>query len=694
MRCSRALFTRLVCVIILCGIATCGTGIQALSAQDLRVRIAPLLALPVADTDVFGSGVGVVLALDYELAGFVAPYVGLDVRAVAPAARELDASLFLASGGVGVRVFAFPFARLKVGAAAGGGAYLGSYQRAGTSVMTGNLYWQADAQAGYRFRPGFVLSGELSYGDYRSEAESFHRAIAVSLVAEIGIGIRSGDGRVALESVESSPVYPIVAPRYASNPVGTLELRNAESAEIRNVKVWFEVDGYTSGPALCAEISYLRRNGTALVPILARFSDQVMRVSETVRISGRVTVEYEFLGEPRTARNEATITIMHRNALTWEDPRALAAFVSPNDPAVLDTTKYTAGLIRSAILPGLDSNLQYALGVFEGLRLSGIVWSPDPQTPYAETRSSATVVDYVQYPHQTIGFRGGDSDDLAVLYAAALESVGIPAALLPLDSEVLVAFRMRDDETATRSGFLESDDFLFVHGEAWVPVRVSLLRDGFLRAWSEGAALARAVSLSETFSRLSDAWQDYPPVAVPGITIPARRPPEGPLLAAFSSALTLIVDREVNPRAERLRASFGPGGGTPRQRNHLGVMFARYARYPEALEEFAAAEALGHSGAKINIGNVAFLMRDFVSAIDWYQRAAATLPDNTAALLGLARAYYELDRYDEADRFFRLATDVEPDLAERFPYLSARLDGSELRASAMADRDGDVLWEQ
>ncbi len=689
MRCRGALLLRVACIVLV----FLTTAVLAW-AQDYRIRVAPHLAIPVADTDVFGAGGGLSLFLDAEFAGFLAPYASLDARITAPAARELDASLFLASGGLGIGAFAFPRPRLKISASGGGGAYLGSYRGTETSVMTGNLFWRAGAEIGYRFRPGLALSGGLSYVDYRSRTESFHRAVVASFVADMGLGSRSGEGRMALESSDSNPIFPIVAPHYAFNPIGTLTFRNVESAEIRNVEVWFEVDGYTSGPALCAEIPYLRRGGIATVPIFARFSDQVMTVSETVRVSGRMTVRYELLGEPRTSRNETTVVIMHRNALTWEDPRTLAAFVSPNDPAVLDSTRYVAGLVRPAVLPELDTNLQYAMGVFEGLRLSGIAWSPDPQTPYAGARTAGTAVSYVQYPHQTLGFRGGDSDDIAVLYAAALESIGIPSALIPLDTEVLVAFRMSGSEAATRSGFLEPRDFLFTDGEAWVPLRVSLLRDGFLRAWSEGAALAKAGDVSAEFSRLSDAWRSYPPVAVPGITVATRRPAEAQLLTAFTNVLTLVVDREVNPRAERLRASFGADGGNARQRNHLGVMYARYARYAEALEEFKAAEALGHAGAVLNIGNVAFLMGDFESAIVWYEKAAVILPANTAALVGLARSWYELDRYEEADRYFRSATDVEPELAELFPYLSARLPGSELRASAVTDRGGGVLWDE
>lgn len=80
------------------------------------------------------------------------------------------------------------------------------------------------------------------------------------------------------------------------------------------------------------------------------------------------------------------------------------------------------------------------MGLFESLRLVGLKYSPDPSTPYAAYHKDLAKVDYLQYPYQTLSYKGGDSDDLAVLYAAILESVDVPSALIPLDDEMLVAF--------------------------------------------------------------------------------------------------------------------------------------------------------------------------------------------------------------------------------------------------------------
>jgi tetratricopeptide (TPR) repeat protein len=198
----------------------------------------------------------------------------------------------------------------------------------------------------------------------------------------------------------------------------------------------------------------------------------------------------------------------------------------------------------------------------------------------------------------------------------------------------------------------------------------------------------------EKFFTAADAWKCFPPAGVPGVSPAGRRPAEEQVRTAFESVVSLIGSREVVPRADRMRASFDPGGGSGRQRNALGILYARYGMYREALAEFQAAAALGEKRAEINIGNVAFLTGDYKTAALWYEKAMRELPDRVEPVVGLARAYYELDRYDDADRLFRRAVEMMPDLAVRYGYLSARLPGDSARASAAEARLGNVMWDE
>lgn len=79
----------------------------------------------------------------------------------------------------------------------------------------------------------------------------------------------------------------------------------------------------------------------------------------------------------------------------------------------------------------MNRNIQFAASMFEALRSSGLVYSNDKQTPYKTFHLSGEQ-DYIQYPLQTMDFSSGDLDELGILFASCLESIGIETALLPV----------------------------------------------------------------------------------------------------------------------------------------------------------------------------------------------------------------------------------------------------------------------
>jgi len=115
--------------------------VLALGAQDVRVRVAPSLLVPLADTGTYGVGGGGSFVMDMDLLGFLAPYAGGDLSYVSMTADDFDGSLTLATGGAGLGVFLFPLPRLKLAASGGSGVYVGSYtDPERESAMVGNVF--------------------------------------------------------------------------------------------------------------------------------------------------------------------------------------------------------------------------------------------------------------------------------------------------------------------------------------------------------------------------------------------------------------------------------------------------------------------------------------------------------------------------------------------------------------------------
>ncbi len=669
-----------------------------LAAVDLAIHLVPEVSMPsvpAGTQQLFATGVGLDLSADLELFGFADLFLegGLQLTPYFEVAAK---NVILGNGGGGLGFYFYPIPRIKLRAAASGGVY-GAYQ---TEQQSMGWYWQARAEAGYRVSPGVSLLASASYGSYQlglATLDPFYQGYSFGLSADISLGIfGSSSAGVRMDEKAGSPVFPVNYTAYGKLPFGTVKISNTEQAELRNVKVSFSVGSYSSEPALCISVPFVPKGGSFEVPLVAKFNPNILALTENTKIQGEVTIEYELLGKKMKSTKAETVAMLHRNSFTWKDPDIIAGFVSPNDPAVLDLSKYVAGLVRQKLRPDLDKSLQFGMGLFESLRLLGLKYANDPSTPYASLHKDPAKVDYLQYPYQTLAYKGGDSDDLAVLYAAFLESVGLNVAFIPMDGEMLVAFPLQMNEAQARATFINPADLIYRKGTVWVPVQMSKMREGFILAWQGGSALYRTASANAPlpFIEISEAWKKFEPVGLPGIDFRSAKPEEAQVNLAFENAMGRFVAQEVGPRAQRLITEIG-STGTGKQYNTLGILYARYGLLKESVAAFLKAVNLGYAPANTNLANVAFLQKDYETSVKYFEAALALQPTNKTALIGLARAKYEIDAYADADELFAKVSALDPALASHYSYLSSHVDvsASARASSAAADRGGATTWD-
>ena len=687
------------CIVSKRGVISIGILMLVVSGRllwgaDFSVEASPELTIPLGgDSAYYSVGGGGTARGRIGLFNFFAPGIQAGVQ-VQPL-KNVGSSLVLVRGGVEANFFAYPVSRLYINGGAAFGSYIGIHPGAGNFS---GLYVSGRGDVGFRFSPSFTLSAGAEYRSYLYVPEPVFSGLSVGITGHLQLSALSGKSTgINFESISDNQVFPILYTMYDQLPVGTVLVINNEQAEIRNVKISFRAGEYTSTEALSATLPLLRRGASREVPLYALFNEEILSFSENTKIEGEVVVSYELLNSPREARLSKSVFVYHRNAARWEDDRIAAAFVSPNDPAVLEYSKFIAGLVRENVRPDISSGLQYAIGLFEGLRLSDIAFTPDPSTPYLKARSDSRMVDYIQYPYQTIAYKGGDRDDLGLLYAAALESVGIHAAYIPFKDEFLVAVDLAMTETEARGLFYYNDELIYRNGTAWVPLQISKIKEGFMRAWIDGISLwDRHVETDENplFIPVVEAWKEYPSVGVSGDTSKVVKPQDQRVLNAFENSLYRFIKREVDPRAREMVGSFGQAGGTGRDFNRLGILYAKYSLLPESKEWFVRALEDGFRPAAVNLGNLAFLQEDYEGAVLYFTKALEYRPDSRAALIGLARAKYELDVFTEADELYRQIQEIDPALADRYSYLSSRAEGTASRASSAADRKGDMLWDE
>jgi hypothetical protein len=188
-------------------------------------------------------------------------------------------------------------------------------------------------------------------------------------------------------------------------------------------------------------------------------------------------------------REQTRVLIHGKN--DWDGTaEALRYFVTPDDPAVLRFTRDLLVQFQDTVAAapgGLESFTKARLlfNAFSGK----LVYVNDP-------KQSA---DHVQYPQETLSLRGGDCDDMSVVFSSLLNSIGISTAFVdvvppgrPKDGHIYLLFD--SGLPAAQAGRITENRKRYViraneKGEetVWIPVETTASMHGFEAAWSLGA---------------------------------------------------------------------------------------------------------------------------------------------------------------------------------------------------------------
>lgn len=542
----------------------------------------------------------------------------------------------------------------------------------------------------------FLVSPWLSISanaQYRANIGLNHLAVAgLSATVNPG-GIRR---RVLIRDIELTPVFPSLRNYYGSGTeIGRLQIRNEERFTISNVHVSLFVPGYMSQPVPGEIADSLAPGATAQCSLRAIFSDPILEVTETRTVAATATVAYELNGRTYETTAAGTLRVHNRNAITWTDDQKVAAFIDATDPDVRRLATQISTIVTDHQVHVIDRNLQTALALFTGLRTAGMEYVIDPNTPDHETASrDANVVDYVQFARETLQLRGGDCDDLSILYATALESIGTPAALITIPGHIYVAVGL-DVDPARRDQTVPDRLAVIEHGgRLWVPLEVTAVRSSFMEAWRIGAEEWSRYRDNEStqFLPVRESWRVYPPVQPSSsdhrVAMPLREEHAERYARELRALARELVQSEVDALVEAIDRSANP----VRHQNRLGVLYARYGMYDEAEGVFGSIVAETKYGpAVVNLANLRYRQGRLYDALDLYRQALALHPDSPDLLLMTARVAYEAGEYEEAEALANRIAERYPDRLESHPYLtSSDADGE--RAAVPEDIQGQVRW--
>ena len=696
--------------IILIIILTAAAVSMPLYADDsgtFSINAAPRMIFPVGDSvDYFNFGYGGSLSLDYapEFLPLLFGRVQFEYEYM-PIVTSDGFSMITASAGPGIRYR--PVENLALSAWGTAGYFFGSITD-GSGTPGGNLSLSGGVSAVYDITEAFSIG--LS-GDFTSRF-SLMNGLGVTLSTVIHPEGFKTAGSIPVEQMESlipgasgrgldvqrvdfKQVFPVLFKYYDDHPIGRVSLLNNENIPITDVSVEFHVNRYMDNPKQSPLIEKIEAGQSADIDIYALFSDSVLEITEGTKVSSTIVLRYKqgFLEEAR--KYTVSMDIYDRNALTWDDDRKAAAFVTAKDTAVLQYAKTVSGWVKELSPSAIDRNLSIAMGIHNGLKQSGINYQVDPKTPFTEFSTDSLSVDFLQFPRQTLSYTSGDCDDLSILYSSLLESVGIESAFITVPGHIFCAFALKMNPNEAKRAFLKPEDLIITDDRVWVPVEVTLVQDDFLTAWAEGAKQWReyADSGKARIFPMHESWDIYQPVGLIGDAAVVM--PKKPAVAeAFTAELNRFIEREIYPRVERFKEQISRSNGSSKYINRLGVLYAQFGLNDKAEAEFSRVlDREEYVPALINMGNLRYLQQDIKGALEYYSRAQSMEPENPTVLVAIARTNHELEDYSTVKESYEQLKIIDPELAEKFAYLELR-DDEAARASNAAEQKEIVLWNE
>jgi hypothetical protein len=144
-------------------------------------------------------------------------------------------------------------------------------------------------------------------------------------------------------------------------------------------------------------------------------------------------------------------------------------------------------------------------------------------------------------------YRGGDCDDLSILFCSLLEALGIESAFVTVPGHIYIAFNTGVNKGQQVKGAIEHE------GRLWLPVEITLPRGGFLNAVETGAKEWNGAgedtgggerSGIRALYPMRESWRVYRSVSVPeaGNRLP-KMPDEEEILRAFANSMTQFIGK-------------------------------------------------------------------------------------------------------------------------------------------------------
>ncbi len=496
------------------------------------------------------------------------------------------------------------------------------------------------------------------------------------------------------------PVFAAMQSYYPKNPLGSVTITNTDNNTISDIEVSFFQAGYMDSPTPSASIEELGAGESRKVDLYASFNQEVFRTEGITPLTGEIIATYTSRGKPAEQKQSVSFDLHDKTAITWDDDRKVAAFITPADSALRNYASFIRQSTKDEVVSAYSDPVQFGIQVYYALTEIGCMYQVDPTSPFTSVQEDPMVVDSISLPRDTLNRITGDCDDLTVLYNSLLETVGIETGFITVPGHIYSVFNTKVGSRDYQKVHPDRRMTINVDGQLWVPVEITMIgTSDFNNAWRKG--IEEWIRYEDEpdrrgFYQTYIAQELYRPVGLRETDLGLQYGNPDNIVAGFKKDMGEIVEAIVADYRDAATKS-----GNKEDWNKLGIVYAKFNQYGRAESAFNRAISIdpAYTSAQINLGNVAYLRGNYRNALHQFTSTYETLRREgkgkssiaLKVLLNISKTNYELEQYDDSKSYYDMAQSIDPKETERYSYLGS-VSTDETRAASMVDTKTDILF--
>ncbi len=470
---------------------------------------------------------------------------------------------------------------------------------------------------------------------------------------------------IAFEKITLNPVFTAAEKYYVTNPIGEITIVNNDDKTYRNIKLSLSLKKYGDF-ATEIVVPELVAGEKKTVPVTMTFNDSVLELTEDTPVQMDVRLSYFEDNQEKSVTQNAPIMLYSRNAISWVDRARVASFITQHDTPVVefarDAVRDNIGLLKSAVV---GKPMAKAALLYESINALGIAYVPDPKTPFSKASTNPDILDYVQFPRETLRRKTGDCDDTTSLLAALLISIGVDVTLVDMPGHIFLMVDLEESDPSVL-GFPE-ERFVKFQDSYWLPIETTQLGHGFLTAWQVATSEVKSATEKNEihFIPVLEAMEKYAPVTIVEVDKNTPAFPSERVAAVFPQLLQQLQEERYQALLRDIKKKIKDDPVDHMLPIQMGMIHVEGGHSDEAqaifqslLKEDESAQV--QSSAQNNLGNLAYVKGDYAAAAKSYASAASLTPDDGGIVVNRARAAWRLNDRDTAAQLLVQAKTLLP----------------------------------